>query len=483
MILRKSEPSYQFSKNGERINHLLYMDDLKLYAKTEKGLDSLIQTVRVFSADIGKEFGIDKCAMLVVKRGSVQRTEGVKLPDEQTIKGLNEGDTHKYLGILQADKVHYTEMKAKVKAEYKRRVRKILETKLNGKNIIKGINTWAIALLRYSAAFLEWTRLEKEELDRDTRKLLTMHKALHPKSDVDRLYLPRNEGGRGLQSTQDTIELAILGLDNYVRNSHEKLITAAREDSNEDLETEEEFKQRKHSERKGRWCEKVLHGQYPRQTKDIVSKESWKWLKEGSIKRETESLIFAAQEQALRTNQIKAKIDQSPADDKCRMGGNANETINHLTNECAKMAQKEYKRRHDLVGKKIHWEICRKFGVEVSKKWYQHEPEAVVENEKSKILWDMNIQTDHIIEARPPDMVDIDKAKNHCQIIDFAIPYDSRVEQKEVEKKEKYQDSARELKKIWNMKATITPVVIGALGAIPKKLRKDYRTLELRRGW
>ena len=104
-------------------------------------------------------------------------------------------------------------------------------------------------------------------------------------------------------------------------NSHEKFITAAREDSNEDLETEEEFKQRKHSKRKGRWCEKVLHGQNPRQTKDIVSKESWKWLKEGSIKRETESLIFAAQEQALRANQIKAKIDQSQADDKSRCVG------------------------------------------------------------------------------------------------------------------------------------------------------------------
>ena len=139
---------------------------------------------------------------------------GIKLPDEQTIKGLNEGDTYKYLGILQADKVKYDEMKDKVKTEYKRRVRKILETKLNGNNITKGINTWAIALLRYSAAFLDWTRLEKEELDRDTRKLLTMHKALHPKSDVNRMYLPRNEGGKGLQSAQDTIELAILGLDN-----------------------------------------------------------------------------------------------------------------------------------------------------------------------------------------------------------------------------------------------------------------------------
>ena len=255
------------------------------------------------------------------------------------------------------------------------------------------------------------------------------------------------------------------------------MITAAREESNEDLETEQEFKQRKHCERKGRWCEKVPHGQYPRQTKDVISKESWKWLREGNIKRETESLIFAAQEQALRTNQVKAKIDQSQVDDKCRMCGNANETINHLTNECAKMAQNDYKRRHDLVGKKIHWEICRKFGIEVSKKWNQHEPETVVENEKSKILWGMKIQTDHVIEARRPDMVVIDKAKNHCQIIDFAVQYDSRVEQKELEKKEKYQDLARELKKIWNMKATVTPVVIGALGAIPKKLKKGLQDL------
>ena len=95
------------------------------------------------------------------------------------------------------------------------------------------------------------------------------------------------------------------------------------------------------------------------------------------------------------------------------MCGNANETINYLTNECAKMAQKEYKKRHDLAGKKFHWEICKTFNMEVSKKRYQHEPGTVVENEKREILWDMNIRTDHVIEARRPDMVVIDKAKNH----------------------------------------------------------------------
>ena len=90
-------------------------------------------------------------------------------------------------------------MKEKIENEYKRRVRKILETKLSGENVIKAINTWAIVFLK-SAAFLDWTKEEKQQLDRRTRKLLTIHKGLHPKSNVGRLYIPRKEGGRGLLS-------------------------------------------------------------------------------------------------------------------------------------------------------------------------------------------------------------------------------------------------------------------------------------------
>ena len=82
-------------------------------------------------------------------------------------------------------------MKKKVKAEYLRRVCKVLETKLNGDNIIKGINTWALSLLRYSAAFIDWNCTELTQLDQRTRKSATMHNALHPKSNVDCLYIPR----------------------------------------------------------------------------------------------------------------------------------------------------------------------------------------------------------------------------------------------------------------------------------------------------
>ena len=146
--------------------------------------------------------------------------------------------------------------------------------------------------------------------------------------------------------------------------------------------------------------------------------------------------------------------------------------MNHIISECSKLAQKEYKRRHDWVGKRIHWEVCRKIGIDVKPNWYEHQPEAVQENERYKILWDFNIQTDHVIEARRPDMIVIDKETKFAKIIDFSIPYDSRVISKEVEKIEKYQDLAREIKKLWDMRVIVIPIVIGTLGTTPKKLKK-----------
>ena len=132
------------------------------------------------------------------------------------------------------------------------------------------------------------------------------------------------------------------------------------------------------------------------------------------------------------------------------------------------LAQREYKRRHDWVGRKIHWEVCRKSSFDVNEKWYKYEPEKVVENGSWKILWDFTIQTDHVIEARRPDMVIIDKTKNECKIIDFACPFNSRIEEREKDKMKGYNNLKRELKKIWDMPVKIIPVVLGASGKPPK---------------
>ena len=84
-------------------------------------------------------------------------------------------------------------MKGKIQKEYLRRTRKLLETKLSSRNLIKGINTWAVSPVRYSELFLKWTREELKQMDQRARKLMTMHKALHPRDDVDRLYISRKE--------------------------------------------------------------------------------------------------------------------------------------------------------------------------------------------------------------------------------------------------------------------------------------------------
>ena len=138
-----------------------------------------------------------------------------------------------------------------------------------------------------------------------------------------------------------------------------------------------------------------------------------------------------------------------------------------LRNVPKKKLQKEYKRRHDNLGKIVHWKLARKCNFEAGDKWYEHEPESVLENEDYKILWDFSIQTNHVIEAPRPDLVVVDKKERSCKIIDFAVPGDSRIEEKETDKIEKYQELGRELQKIWNVKVKILPLVVGSLGAIP----------------
>ena len=110
-----------------------------------------------------------------------------------------------------------------------------------------------------------------------------------------------------------------------------------------------------------------------------------------------------------------------------------------------------------------------------------HNPAPVLENDTYKLLWDFNIQTDHLILARRPDLIINKKKKKKriCKIVDFAVPADHRIKLKECEKKDKYLDLARELKKLRNMKVTIVPIVIGAIGTITKGLFKGLDDFEV----
>ena len=109
-----------------------------------------------------------------------------------------------------------------------------------------------------------------------------------------------------------------------------------------------------------------------------------------------------------------------------------------------------------------------------SEKWYEHQLEGVVENEKCKILWDMTIQCDHVIEARRRDIVVVEKENNKAIIVDLASPWDHRVYEIE-----KYQDLKREIGRLWGIRhLEVVPVVVGTLGVVSKRLNAWLQKLQ-----
>ena len=115
-------------------------------------------------------------------------------------------------------------MKGRIKKEYIRRVKNILKSKLHGGNIISAINSRAVSIVRYGAGIISWSKKELENLDRKTRKLMTMNGGHHPKADVDRLYLKRCEGGWGLIGLEDYVQVEVHSLKKCLSTSKEKIL-------------------------------------------------------------------------------------------------------------------------------------------------------------------------------------------------------------------------------------------------------------------
>ena len=232
-------------------------------------------------------------------------------------------------------------------------------------------------------------------MDRKTRKIMAINRMYHTQSDIDRLYIARVEGGRGLLSIAECVETEEQSLSLYLDQSEERLSRLSKSErilppyGGPVSTTKKHKKEQKHKQ----WKEKQLHGKFIREKEEIRSVETWGWIRKGYLKKETELLIFAAQQQALRTNWIRKNIDGQEVSEKCRMCGERDESINHLIAESKKLAQKEYKQRHDTIARIAHVELCEKFGLVGEVTWYNHKPASVVENDRVKILWDFNIQT------------------------------------------------------------------------------------------
>ena len=218
-LLRQTNKGYIIKDCDVKLNHLLYLDDIKLYGRLQSELESLVHVVQLYSEDICMSFGLAKCRTATVVRGKLCSSEGLMVSDDNAISALPYGEAYRYLGILESDDFHHETMKDALTTRYKYRVKKILSSYLSGKHIIHAINIFAVPLLCYSAGLIKWTLQELQQLDVKTRKLLSIYHAFSVNSDVDRLYVPCPMGGRGLLSVADVVACECNSLYAYMSNS------------------------------------------------------------------------------------------------------------------------------------------------------------------------------------------------------------------------------------------------------------------------
>ena len=165
---------------------------------------------------------------------------------------------------------------------------------------------------------------------------------------------------------------------------------------------------------------------------------------------------MAAENSAIRTNHIKAIIDKTQQNSKCRLWRDRDETINHIISECSKLAQKEYKARHNWVGTMIHWEMCRKFQFDHPNKWYMLNPAPLLENDSHKLLWYFGIQTDHLILARRPDLIIINKKKRESVKLSTLLSRrTTEFNWRKVKRRISTSTLLENKKNLWNMTVTI----------------------------
>ena len=310
---------------------------------------------------------------------------------------------------------------------------------------------------------------------------MSMYGVQHPKADVERLYLKRCDGGRGLIGVEDCVQAEVNSLGKYLRASEEKMLKEVNLSSTLEKQKHGKSKediQKKHQEE---YESKALHGQFQKAIEKVKGNKSWDWLKKGYLKKETESTIIAARDQALCTRNMRKTVYGENGDSTCRVCGSAYETVAHIVTECQKLAQKEYKQvRHDNVAKVIHWKLFEKWVFEKSDQWYTHKPERVLESEECKILWDFPMQTNKTLEHNRPDITVIEEKTKKCLRIDPACPFDTRIEKKEEEKCSNYCELKYGIAKMWRMKdVEVIPLVIGALGTVTKQFEKWIQKLDL----
>ena len=366
----------------ENLSHLFFVDGLKLHAINMDTAKLLLDIITTFTKDVGMSFGEQKCAYVCVKRGK-RKSLGKSIEiNGLKVKELQEEELYTYLGQDEAVGYDGVLNKEKVTKEYQRRVRKIWTSELYSGNKVTAHNTFAVPLIIPMIGILNWTRKEIEDLDKATRRIMCYTGNLHMRSDINRIYVPRKLGGRGLTSIEDSYTARMFSLAKHIKEAadtnafmkkvkqHEQENIIRLKDQlleYHNIKPEEYTKQAVKTKLKQdhmkAWKNKPLHRYLFEKIEaddEIDQEASNQWLHSG-MSSHVEGYINAMQEQEIATKATKKRRNKDQTmNSKCRLCETQEETVLHVLGACPSLSTNLYiSARHDNVEQIIVEEVLK----------------------------------------------------------------------------------------------------------------------------
>ena len=376
--------------NLER-NHLIFIDDIKVFARDDQSLKEICWYV---------SDSLEKLGLKINQQKSASNIESAQVFGDM----LDDEKGYKYLGILEDSRnMIKEENKQIIINKMVQRIKKLCETKLNGRNLFHAINEFALSTANYYIGIINFEPEDYVRLDVNIRKILKEYSVIRNSSNIDRLYLPRNELGRGLGNMAEKSELMLFNLNEYLLNSiNYKAIIESEKAQATHLGTIKEFicrtydipeellcwdmiKNKQKQRRMNRINEKALH-KIVFQNDDgyIDIRQSSLWLSKGNVSPQEEGMMCKLQDRNLFWKK-----------NKCPHCKRATATVDHLATHCGGLLNFDYKKRHNDVVRCIHMMFAKKYGITNQKRLKNYRVENVVSNERVRIKSDTPILTDN----------------------------------------------------------------------------------------
>ena len=392
------------SKYQEKpVTHLVFMDDVKLFEESPEEAEAALCTAEAAARAVGMELGEAKCGVVHVRRGQVRARSGIASRFTNVKEVM---DSYKYLGVEQLLGVRRGQTVKRVSDEYLKRVKMVWRSSLNSSKTVRLHNSYGVSVLRYYSPLVGLSVRQRVGLDRRTRRLLIAAKAHHPNASVDRLYLPRPKGGRGLQRVETMWEQETVSAALYTLRSEDPQVQGAKGMCSADGRRERnligearsilgkhqleaygtdwtptdsrsppvkvvcgELKKRQEQETEERLHAKTIHGVYARQLAggNVAAGASTRWLTDGFLQPQTEATIIAAQDGVTHTRAYRTRVLKKSGPAVCRMCGTGTETLGHILSSCPTHEFQAYMERHNRVLYLLVRAILSSLGLKIPK--------------------------------------------------------------------------------------------------------------------